>query len=237
MMDFSAGAGMDMGGGSLIPNGQVAWVIVNVRGQKQSQKGGSYFDIELTVDEGQPFAKRKIWEMVGNPFDQNNSESYRQMGMMACARMLECGRGAGPNNPAAYNINAITDLSGLRVGVKIKIEKGTGGYDDKNKVAEWLTPNPTSSGNKDFQRLMAGQYSAAAQPAAAVNNQASGFGFGGQPQAAQPARPDTSFGQPQPQGAGVQTAAAQPGQTGFAQTQAPTASPSNQPNWLQQANQ
>jgi len=227
MMDFSAGAGLNTGGGDLIPSGQVAWAIVNVRGQKNSKAGGSYLDIELTIDEGQPYARRKIWEMVGNPFDQNNSEAYRQMGMAAVARMLESGRGAGPNNAPAYNINDFTDLSGLRVAIKVKIEKGTGGYDDKNKVAEWLTPNPQSSGNKDFLRLQRGEYGVAGNPAPQAAQ--SGFGFGG-------AAPQTGFQQPQQSGV-ASTAASQSTTTGFAQTTtATTASPSSQPSWLAQAN-
>ena len=234
MMDFSAGAGMDTGNGSLIPAGQVAWAIVNVRGVKTSQKGGSYLDIELTLDEGQPYARRKIWEMVGHPFDQNNSEAYRQMGMAALARMLECGRGAGPNNKAAYNINDFRDLSGARVGIKIKIEKGSGGYDDKNKVAEWLTPNPTSSGNKDYQRLVAGGDAPGDTLSAPAPQQAGFAGFGSQQTAANPNALDAGSQQAPFQGAPVQTAGAAPTTWGSAPQGA--TSPSNQPSWLAQAN-
>src|SRR3546814_20523383 len=46
----------------------------------------------------------------------------------------------------------------LRVAVKLKVEKGTEGYDDKNRVAEYLTPNPASPGNKGWVLLSAGQY-------------------------------------------------------------------------------
>lgn len=222
MMDFSAGAGANPTGG-LIPNGQLAWANVTVRGIKASQKGGQYLDIELTIDQGQPFAGRKIWEMVGDPNHPGNSEGYRQMGTIAICRMLEAARGAGPHNPAGYKLNAYTDLTGLRVPIKIKIEKGSGGYDDKNKVGEWLTPNPDSkTGHADYQALVAGVYNKA--EAAPAQPAQTGFGgFGGQQQA-----PQQGFPQPQPQGAPVQTAA-------IPQQTAP-ASPSSGSGWLQQAN-
>src|SRR3546814_2286242 len=55
-------------------------------------------------------------------------------------------------------IGSYEQLNGLRVAVKLKVEKGTEGYDDKNRVAEYLTPNPASPGNKGWVLLSAGQY-------------------------------------------------------------------------------
>jgi hypothetical protein len=226
MMDFSAGAGAQSPQ-SLIPNGQLAWVVINVRGIKQSQKGGSYLDVELTIDDNQPYARKKIWEMIGHPFDQNNSEAYRQMGMIAITRILEC-NGASPDKPGSYSLTDFTALTGKRAAIKIKIENGTGGYDDKNKVAEWLTPNPASgSGNKDFVKLTQGQFNAQAQPVQTQQPQ-TGFGFGGQPQGGQPAA-QPGF-QQAPQGGFAPTA-------GAPSHSAPATSPSNgQPSWLAQAN-
>lgn len=160
-MDFSSGAGMQSNT-DLIPNGQLCWVIIHYRGkQKSKSSDGSYLDLELTVDDGQPFNRRKIWDKVGDPFDPANSEAYRQMGMMAITRMLEAGKGAGPHNPAGYNLPEYSLLDGLRVAVKVGIEKGTGGYADKNRVTEYLTPNPESkSGNKGWAQLQAGVHNA-----------------------------------------------------------------------------
>lgn len=239
MLDFSSGAGL-AGNTDLIPNNQLAWAIVDVRGVKQSQSGGQYLDIELTLDDGQPFARRKVWEMVGDPNHAGNSEAYRQMGLIAITRMLEAGRGAGPHNPAGYQIPNYEALSQLRVAIKIKVEKGKDGNPDKNRVAEWLTPNPASqSGHKGYQDLVAGKHNTSAPAGPPPNGFGGGFGqapaFGGQAPAfgggfgggaaQQPPAPQ-SFGQPQ-------------GAPGFQQPQQPAAAgwgqPSNAGNAEQQS--
>lgn len=154
-MDFSGGAGQPTGN-ELIPKGTLAWAFVNVRSLKASQTGGAYLDVEVTIADG-PFARRKIFEMIGDPMNDKNSESYRQFGRAHIARILECGRNAGPHNPAGYQIRDYNDLSGLKVGIEVGIAIGKNGYDDKNVVREWLTPNPQStSGNKGFLKLVNG---------------------------------------------------------------------------------
>jgi len=197
MMDFSAGAGVSTGGGDPIPNGALLYVIVNVRGLKPSKSGGAYLDVELTIDDNQPYARRKIWTMIGDPMNAGNSEAYRQMGMVAISRMLEAGRGAGPNNPGAYHLGQYTDLSGLRVPIKVREVPAQNGYDAKNDVGEWLTPNPQAGCAKLFDRLRSGDHGL---PNKAAPAQApSGFGgFGSQQQPTPQAAP--GFTQPQAQG-------------------------------------
>ena len=177
MMNFAQGAGQSSGS-DLIPNGQLAWAILNVRGIKASQSGGQYLDVELTLEEGQPYGRKKIWDMIGDPMFAGNSEAYRQMGQVAIARILESGRGAGPANPGGYVIQSYDQLSSLRVAVKIGIKKGTGGYEDKNNIAEYLTPNPASkSGHAGFIKLQAGEHApGGAKPAPAGFQAATGFG-------------------------------------------------------------
>lgn len=204
MMDFSgtAGAGSDF---DLLPKGLIVWAYLALRGVKGSGSGGGYLDCELTVAEGQPYAGRKLWEMIGDPFNQGNSEKYRKMGMVAITRILEAGRGAGPNNPAGYQLaeypGGFQALDGLKVAIKVGIENGTDGHDDKNRVAEWLTPNPASqSGYKGFAKLLAGDHGLAQQPGGGAGNGNSG-GFGG---ATAPATHGSSggFGQSQTGGFG-----------------------------------
>jgi len=242
MMDFSQGAGQSSGNSDeVIPNGQLAWAILTVRALKATSTGGEAIDVELTLDDNQPFARRKVWELIGNPFHAGNTENYRQMGLIAITRILEAAKGAGPNNPAGYQLAAFEHLSGLRVPIKIKIEKGTGGYADKNKVGEWLTPNPASqSGFKDYELLVKGIYIKASStikvPAASGfgNTVAQGVGFGGQQSQPAVSTSSAGFGQPQQSGATIATAASQQAQTGFAAT---ATSPSDAPaGWLQQAN-
>lgn len=177
MMDFSSHAGAATNS-DCIPNGQLAFAILDVKGVKSSASGGEYIDCELTICEGQPFAKRKVFESIGNPFHQGNSEAYRQMGMVAITRILECA-GAGPNNPGGYKLDDFRQLSGKKVAIKIKIEEGSGGHDDKNRVGEWLTPNPASkSGYKFYEKLMKGEYNSASQQ---QNISVPANGFGGAP--------------------------------------------------------
>lgn len=255
--DFSAGAGAQSAF-DLIPNGQLAWAIIEYRGLKSSQSGGQYLDLILTLDDNQPFARRKVFERIGDPAFAGNSDAYKQMAFAAIARVLEAGAGAGPNKPDAYKIPTRLDgapdysvLNGMRVGVKIKVEKGTGGYDDKNTVAEYLTPNPTSGGNKGWVKLLAGQYGAAAPAQTA----AGGFGTGGAPQtagglfggvnpAAAQAQPGAGFGNPVAQGQSANPFGANTGSPQVATAASPstansatTTSPSNgQSEWLKQAN-
>ena len=169
MMDFSAGAGATTSSDTL-PKGLIVWAWLAVRAVKTNANTGSrYIDVELTVDENQPFAKRKFWDKIGDPQHAGNSEGYRQQGLVAVTRILETGRAAGPNNPDGYKIDNYEQLGGLRVAVKVGIEEGTDGYADKNRVAEWLTPNPASqSGHKGYQKLMAGDHGITATPATAT---------------------------------------------------------------------
>jgi hypothetical protein len=60
-------------------------------------------------------------------------------------------------------------MDGQRVAIKVKVEKNTDpAYADKNKVGEWLSPNPASGGYRDFQKLVAGQSGVVEQARAAA---------------------------------------------------------------------
>lgn len=241
MMDFSGSAGAASAFDTL-PAGLIVFAYLDVKGVKSSASGGGYIDCELTVAENQPYAGRKVFEMIGDPQNPGNSEKYREMGTIAITRILEAGRGAGPNNLAGYQINSYEQLSGLKVAVKLKIEQGDNGHPDKNKVGEWLTPNPASqSGHKGWQRLIAGDHGL---PQGGQTTQAPATGgFGGFAQtAAAPAQTTGGFGSAAPAGG------AAPATGGFQQpagdapassTISTTTSPSNPeatPGWLAQAN-
>ena len=192
MYDYSTAPTEQMGDFELIPDGTLAWAILKIKpkgpvGQpgfapdpndwvtpSNSTEGNAYLDVALTICEG-PYNKRKVFEMIGVA----GSEAYVNQGRAAIRAILEVGRGANiTSNPGGYRINHYGDLDGLKVAVKIKVEKGgvknaaTGErYNDKNRVAKWLTPNKESDGHKDFERLLAGQ---TAPPSAAP-----GVGSGG----------------------------------------------------------
>lgn len=230
-MDFSGSAGA-ASSFDTIPENLLLFAVLTVKGVKNSAKGGGYLDCELTIDAGQPHAGRKIFDMIGDPQNPGNSEKYREMGTIAITRILEAGRGAGPNNLPGYQIQGYEQLSGLKVGIKTGIEAGEGGHADKNRVKEWLTPNPASqSGNKGWVRLVAGDHGVtSAAPAAQPQGGFGGFGNAG---GAAPA--NTGFQAPAGNAAPNAEAPA-PSTSGFASPATTSPSdPAATPGWLAQA--
>lgn len=261
-MDFSRYAGTESKS-PLIPAKTLAWIWINLRGLKVSQAGGRYLDIEAVVDDhtpaGHPFSRRKLFLKVMDPTWAQNSEAAKEMGSITVTRMLESGRNAGPHNLAGYHVSEdYRELNQIRVAALIGVEPGKDGYDDKNRIDEWLTPNPTSkSGHKLWDPLIRGLYLADQRktPAPAVPSAAS---FGTQPQApTAPAAPMTppapaqgsmpwgaagSFNQPpagnQPTPVAPPAAPGSPSATAATPTSVAAASPSNPlpPAWLAAGN-
>ncbi len=187
----------------LIPDKTLHFAQVGFKEMKKSGKtGGSYARLELTLIDG-PFEGRKVWTMVMNPLDPLNvNEAKRaegkpdgaKMGLTALTRMLEAARIFDPANPQTYRQfdgrafdEIILALDGQKVGIKIKISKGTEGYDDKNEVSEYLSPNPQSGGHKAWQSLIGGL------PAI---SQARSNAFGSAPAAARPTQSNTPSNSP-----------------------------------------
>lgn len=143
----------------LMPAGTLAFAIVGFRGDyteptvSKNNPNNAYLDINLTIVGG-PYDKRKVFDMIGVKGENN---TYVNQGRAAIRAMLEVGRGASEQNQSAYQIASYADLAGLKVAIKLKVEKGTSGYSDKNRVAMYLSPNEHSSGYKDFQKLLAGE--------------------------------------------------------------------------------
>lgn len=192
------------GSTDLIPAGTIAWATVMNRGVKLSnQTGGRMADLEITLASG-PFQRRKVWTFVLDPDDMNNSEAGRTMGQGQLVRMLEAVGFCVAGNQASYQRQELRTFdgcvgviergiqSGRYIGVKIGIQKGTGGYSDKNKVESFLTPNPKSGSSRDWQILQTGDKpgeSSAPRPqgGGAVQTTVNTAGWGA-PQAA-PAQP------------------------------------------------
>jgi hypothetical protein len=161
---------------TLIPAGTLAFANVMITDLKKSQaSGGEYANIELTLHGGD-FEGRKVFEMVANPLDNNNSEAWRGMAIANLTRMFEAAGVFRVDQPETYNqfngkpFTAIcTALDGVRIAIKIKVEKDkSGAYPDKNKVGEFLSPNPQSGGHKSWEKLISGNAAevAAARPSA-----------------------------------------------------------------------
>lgn len=157
------------GNGSLIPHGTLAFAVVKVNGLKQSKRtGGEYANLEFTISDG-PFTNRKVWSIVMNPQDSRNiNQELRNegksdgasMGLAAMTRMFEAAGVFNALDARTYQrfdgaafTDVVAALEGLTVAIKIKIAKGKDGYDDKNEVAEFLSPAPTSGTVKLWTQL------------------------------------------------------------------------------------
>lgn len=147
----------------LIPAGTLAHAIVTVNQIKQSQStDGRYMQLELTISSGQ-YENRKLWDMVCDPTDERNSEAWRKMGLLALTRAFEAAGVFDPSNPDSYEVfegksfeEIARTLDGCQVAIKVKIEKSPDpAHADKNKVAEWLTPNKESTGHVGWKKLKA----------------------------------------------------------------------------------
>ena len=151
---------------SLIPQGALCVANLVVRSIKNSKASGAqYLDVELTVLAGD-YQGRKVFDMIMDPFCPNASDGGRKMGLLALTRICEAIGLFVPTDESSYTRynapgttiqNVISDIDGRKVAIRVKVEKGTDGYADKNKVGEWLTPNPNSgSGFKGWNELVNG---------------------------------------------------------------------------------
>lgn len=145
----------------LIPNGTLVSAVITINQIKQSQATeGKYLAVELTVSSGE-YQNRKIWDMICDPSDERNSDAWRKMGMTALTRAFECAGIFHHDKKESYDSmdgKSIEDiartLDGMEVIVKVKVEKSSDpAHADKNKVGEWLTPNPRSGGNSGWVKF------------------------------------------------------------------------------------
>jgi hypothetical protein len=171
----------------LIPTGTLSWAVITMQGAKQSgTTGGTYYPVTLTLVGGD-HEGRKVFDLMPDVSDTKNGEKWRQMGITAITRIFESAgvfNAAKPETYAMFKgkefLAIVNAMDGLRVAVKVKVEKSKDpAYADKNKVGEWLSPNPAStSGFKDYQKLIGGQQAVA---------QARSTAFGGAAPTAAPA--------------------------------------------------
>lgn len=156
----------------LVPQGTLVKAVLTVNAIKQSQStDGKYMQLEFTISSG-IYKNRKIWDLVCDPHDERNSENWRKMGMLSLTRAFEAGGVFKPDDESTYEAmegKSIEDiarlLDGLEVAIKVKIERSSDpAHADKNKVGEWLTPNPKSSGYNGWKKLGQEENSAEIKP-------------------------------------------------------------------------
>jgi len=178
-MPMNFGQKIEEKSGDIIPKDTILWCILNIREIKNSRDTqGRYLDIELTVADGQPYARRKLWDKIADPFDSLNSEGWRTMAYGSIRRILEAVRGATPDNPNSYNLSRLEDLHGLAVPVLIGVEKGSAQYPDEKNRVEYISPHSSVKKIVEAWRLLSSgvhQYGKPAAPATGIPSQGSMF--------------------------------------------------------------
>lgn len=157
---------------ALIPDKTLAFAQVKFQEIKNAKEsGGEYARLEFIISEG-PHEGRRVYSIVMNPTDERNKNPAARaegkpdgakMGLTSMTRMFEACRMFDPANPRSYSKfdgmsfqDVIGHLDGNTVAIKIKIKPGTNGYEDRNEVAEYLSPNPESGSIKLWNQLTGG---------------------------------------------------------------------------------
>ena len=151
---------------NLIPKGTIAKVRMTLRPggfddpsqgwtggyAKRGTTGSVYLDVEYTVLEG-PYAKRKIWSMIG--LYSASGPNWANMGRSLVRGILNSARGLSDkdNSPQAQDarrISGFADLDGIEFVARIDIGKDGNG-EDKNDIRQAVTGD-----HKDYAAAMGG---------------------------------------------------------------------------------
>lgn len=130
---------------------------------KRGTTGSVYLDAEFTVLDG-PYAKRKIWSLIG--LYSPNGPNWANMGRGLLRGILNSARGISdkdnsPEAQAKRRINGFVDLDGLEFVARLDIGKDTNG-EEKNEIRAAVTPD-----HRDYATLMGAivpQYTAPSAP-------------------------------------------------------------------------
>jgi len=139
--------------------------------------GSVYLNAEFVILEG-PFAKRKVWSLIG--LRSLKGPEWGNMGRSFVRGILNSSRGLSdkdnsPQAQAARRINGFTDLDGIEFLAKIDVGKDANG-DPKNDIRFAVAPN-----HKDWDTFKSGgglwmpsqsAPAATAQPMAKANTEA-----------------------------------------------------------------
>jgi hypothetical protein len=109
---------------------------------RRAATGAVYLDAEYTVLEG-PFARRKIWSLIG--LNSPKGPDWANMGRGMIRGILNSARGvsdkdASPEAQLRRRINGFGDLDGLEFIARIDVGQDTNG-DDKNEIRAAVTPD------------------------------------------------------------------------------------------------
>ena len=133
----------------LIPDGTIAKVSMLVRPGGEGEGGwlteaaskNLYLSCEFVVTEGK-YARRKFWQvlvLVGGKKNEKGESMSANISKATLRAIVESAKGIDPKDTsedakAKRVLQSFDDLNGLEFTAKIKIEKGTDGYADKNNL-------------------------------------------------------------------------------------------------------
>lgn len=181
MFNQNSGKGQPTG---IIPKGTLCWINLKVESLRKSQKtGGEYYSVLATVVEG-PYKGRNIFDKIAVPTDPKNSEAWREFAVRDISRICEATGFFKHDDPSSYTkLESFVDKGGAearnaiggtidgasRIGVKVNTEKDDKG-ELRNRIAEYLSPNPNGHSFKDFEKLTNGQDQTGAAKSAASDS-------------------------------------------------------------------
>jgi hypothetical protein len=188
--------------GELIPDKALCKVMMTIRAGAAGPEGwltdsntsdAQYLNAELTVLEG-PFTNRKFWQNMvvsGGKQNEKGQSIAAEITRSLLRAMLESSRNIQPTDMSEAacvkrRVQSYSEFDQMIFIVRVGIQKGKDGYEDKNKIGSVITPD-----KKEYQEVMSGQAPGPipfARPAA-----------GGTSTAAPPWAAGTSAGNPQQQ--------------------------------------
>jgi hypothetical protein len=161
MFNVTSGQPDPKQGNTLIPNATLAKAVMKVQNIGNSKRtGAEYAKLDLVICEGE-YTNRHIFTVVMNPHDKDGDKAAgAKMGEKNLCHMLE-GTGlmdhTDPASTAQYDGASFQDvlgaLDGKVVSIKIRVAPGKDGYDDKNEVAQYLSPVQASGSKRLWEQL------------------------------------------------------------------------------------
>ena len=115
--------------------------------KSQSSKA-KWLPLEFTLIGGQ-YDGRKVWHRLfvdGDKLNEKNIPIAKDIGLKLMRAIIESARNIAPDDmsegaQAKRQLNSIDELKGMELCIKIGIEEGTNGYEDKNRLIAPLTIN------------------------------------------------------------------------------------------------
>ena len=117
------------------------------------ETGSAYLSAEFVILEG-PFAKRKVWSLIG--LHSEKGPTWANQGRAFIRALLNSARRINPQDQSpqaqqARCIQSFADLDGIEFVARIDVEKDQRSGEDRNVIRAVIEPN-----HKDYPLLMAG---------------------------------------------------------------------------------